>query len=138
MAMNLGGGHGPQATINVTPMIDVLLVLLIIFMAITPSRTVGLPAHAPQPAPATQAPQPQPNMVVAVVRHGGIVEINHQSVPIGELARRLTAIFGGVRLATLFVDADRDLEFAHVARVIDIARGAGVSQIGLMPGANRP
>jgi biopolymer transport protein ExbD len=96
--MSAGGNHGIKAEINITPMIDVLLVLIIMFMVIVPLKPVGLPSQVPQPSPRSPHSPPGP-------RHG-----------------------------VVFIDAEPALEFAEVARVIDIARGAGVSNTGLMPG----
>jgi biopolymer transport protein ExbD len=134
MAMTTGGASQP--TINVTPLIDVLLVLLIIFMVITPVKQVGLPALVPQPSQ-DQSPDPAPRRdVVVMVRGDGMAEINTQPVTLEELPRRLTAIFGGSPGATIFIDGERDLEYRHVARVIDLARGAGVLRVGFMPSRN--
>jgi biopolymer transport protein ExbD len=124
---------GSQPTINVTPLIDVLLVLLIIFMVIVPTKDVGLPTLVPQPAPAAAQPrQPRPD-VVLMVRRGGLVEINTHPVALEKLQARLTAIFGGSRLATVYIAGEDDLEFGEVARVIDLVRGAGIERIGFLP-----
>jgi biopolymer transport protein ExbD len=122
-----------QASINVTPLIDVLLVLLIIFMVIAPTRDVGLPALVPQPAPEAAAPPEGRRDVVLMVRRGGIVEVNMYPAALSDLQARLTAIFGGSALATIFISGEDDLEYGEVARVIDLARGAGISRIGFLP-----
>jgi biopolymer transport protein ExbD len=123
---------GHQGAINVTPLIDVLLVLLIIFMVITPIDPVGLPAQIPQPAPEALPDQSRTSIVV-MVRRGGRIEINTRAFALEDLQRQLTSIFGGSPLATIFITAEDDLDFGEVARVIDLARGAGISRIGLMP-----
>lgn len=130
MGMSVGPA-GQRAEINMTPLIDVLLVLLIIFMVITPIDPVGLPVHTPQQAPEA-APAYRRNDVVLMVRGNGIVEINQHPVAVEDLSARLIAIFGGSPLATVFIAGEKELEFRHVARVIDLARGAGVKRIGLM------
>ena len=130
--MGMATGGERQAAINVTPLIDVLLVLLIIFMVITPIKPVGLPAQVPQPAPPGSVDEALRRDVVLMVRRGGMVEINRQPVAIGDLQKRLTGIFGGSATATVFIAGEKDLEFAEVARVIDLTRGAGILRIGFL------
>ena len=130
--MGMATGGERQAAINVTPLIDVLLVLLIIFMVITPIKPVGLPAQVPQPATPGSVDEALRRDVVLMVRRGGMVEINRQPVAIGDLQKRLTGIFGGSATATVFIAGEKDLEFAEVARVIDLTRGAGILRIGFL------
>jgi|SRR5688572_20825486 len=130
--MGMATGGERQVAINVTPLIDVLLVLLIIFMVITPIKPVGLPAQVPQPAPPGSVEDVLRRDVVLMVRRGGMVEINRQPVAIGDLQKRLTGIFGGSATATVFIAGEKDLEFAEVARVIDLTRGEGILRIGFL------
>lgn len=133
MGMAVGSGKGPKSDINMTPMIDVLLVLIIIFMVITPLTPHGLEALVPQPPP----PNAKPNLsdlrtVVIVIEKDGALKINQDPVTEANLGNRLEEIFKTRAERVVFVKGDPDLEFAPVARAIDIAHGAGIDKVGLM------
>jgi biopolymer transport protein TolR len=125
------GSHKVSAVINVTPMIDVLLVLLIVFMLL-PTHTTGLKSEVPQPAQENQIAPPDPRNLVLRIQKDRSIEINSQPVALDELEVRLLSLFAVRPNGVLFVDGSRELEYADVATVIDIARGAGVERIGLM------
>lgn len=133
MAMTMGSGGGPRAEINMTPMIDVLLVLLIIFLVITPTKSVGLPSQAPQPAPDDAPAVPNPGTLVIKVKGGGKLEVNTRQVTVIELPKKLLTEFHARKESAVFIEGEPDLQFSEVAKVIDIARGVGVERIGLMP-----
>jgi biopolymer transport protein TolR len=133
MSMAVGSGKGPKADINMTPMIDVLLVLIIIFMVITPLTPHGLEALVPQPPPPNQKPNlADQRTVVIVLDKDGSIKINQDPVEESNLEQRLVDIFKTRAERVVFVKADGDLEFAPVARAIDIAHGAGIDKVGLM------
>src|SRR3954453_23713706 len=134
MGMSVGGaGGGPKADINMTPMIDVLLVLIIIFMVITPLTPKGLEALVPQPPPPNQKPnQSDQRTVVIVVDQNHNYSINNEPQPEEKLGDRLQEIFKTRAERVVFVKGDPGLDFMWVAKDIDIAHGAGINKVGLM------
>jgi biopolymer transport protein ExbD len=138
MGMAIGGKGGQTCEINVTPMIDVLLVLLIIFMVITPVVPKGLDALVPQPPPPNQPKNTQPDrtIVVQVIDRGPGqdpgVKINQDDVTWDTLQGKLTDIFKTRAEKVMFVKGDDNIPFADVANVIDIAHASGVDKVGLI------
>jgi biopolymer transport protein ExbD len=132
--MAVGGpGGGPKADINMTPMIDVLLVLIIIFMVITPLTPKGLEALVPQPPPPNQKPNlSDQRTVVIVVDQNHNYSINNEPSTEDKLGDRLTEIFKTRAERVVFVKGDPSLDFMWVAKAIDIAHGAGIDKVGLM------
>jgi biopolymer transport protein TolR len=133
MTATNGDIRGLASEINVTPMIDVLLVLLIIFMVIVPSVPRGEAAVAPQ---ASRKNAPAGDAVVLEVIEGACntidLRINQQPVAQGELQSRLAAIYANRAQRALFIKGDDRLSFRDIAQIIDIGHAAGVDQIGLM------
>ncbi len=134
MGMAVGGpGGGPKSDINMTPMIDVLLVLIIIFMVITPLTPKGLEALVPQPPPPNQPPsQSDQRTVVIVIDKDHKFMINQEPTSEDKLGDRLEQIFKTRAERVVFVKGDPDLDFLWVAKAIDIAHGAGIDKVGLM------
>ena len=132
MSMALGEKQ-PVVELNVTPLIDVLLVLIITFMVITPLTPSGLDALVPQPdsSPRPTAPLPAGTVVISI-GHGKNIKINHDAVDIRDLGNRLDDIFKNRNERIIFVKGDDSLEFITVARVIDVAKGVGIDKIGLV------
>lgn len=133
MGMAVGGSKGVVAEPNVVPLIDVLLVLIIIFMVITPRTPSGLKTLVPQPAPKNQKQtQPDARTIVVQVLANGQVKINQDDVNWSDLGSRLFDIFKERADRIAFVKGDDNVEFAQVAHAIDIMRGAGIDHVGLI------
>jgi biopolymer transport protein TolR len=134
MGMSVGGNKGSMSEPNIVPLIDVLLVLIIIFMVITPTTPHGLDALVPQPSPpnAQQDAALLAKTIVVQVTASGDVMINQDKTTWDELGPRLEDIFKQRAEKVAFVKGDDAVEFAQVARAIDIMRGSGIDKVGLI------
>src|ERR1700747_2909427 len=133
MGMAVGGQGVPKSDINMTPMIDVLLVLIIIFMVITPLTPKGLEALVPQPPPPGTPPsQSDQRTVVVVIDKDHHMMINTEETDENRLGPRLAEIFKTRAERVVFIKGDPNLEYQWVAKAIDIAHGAGIDKVGLM------
>jgi len=129
-----GNKNGPVSDPNIVPLIDVLLVLIIIFMVITPAIPAGLPTLVPQP-PQSQTKSPAPDTIVVQVMQGGELLINQEPSNWNDLGPRLSDIFKDRAEKVAFVKGAEEVPFAQVARAIDILRASGVTHVGLLPAA---
>ncbi|HEY6348873.1 MAG TPA: biopolymer transporter ExbD [Candidatus Angelobacter sp.] len=134
MAMMLGGRRTVSSEINVTPMIDVLLVLLIIFMVVFPNQSVGERAEIPQKG---DAPQGVEKPVVIHLKDAAVgqrpsLKINEEEVSWENLEARLQKIYSGRIDKVAFVQGDPEIDFQYVAEAIDVTHHAGAAQVGLL------
>jgi biopolymer transport protein TolR len=138
MGIAIGGSKaGPVSDPNIVPLIDVLLVLIIIFMVITPQVPTGLLARVPVPAPPQpKTDLPDPHVIVVQVLQGGKLMVNEEPGDWDALGARLSEIFKDRAEKLAFVKGADDLAFEQVAHAIDIMRAAGIDHVGLItPGA---
>lgn len=139
MGMAVGGAkRGLFVEVNIVPLIDVLLVLLVIAMIVLPQSNKGLQAELPQPALRGEEARVPVDPLVLEVLADGSLRINQQPVGWEVLQERLEQVLGARANRTVFLRGDRGLEFQVVARAIDIMNAAGVSSVGLMtPGLDQ-
>ena len=127
------GNKGLENDINVTPMIDVLLVLLIIFMAALPSMRKSIDIQLPDPTPSVAPINASSNQIVLEVLPGGQFSINTERVGKDRLLSRLKEIYEPRPEKIIFIKGDPKVKYADVIDAMDAARGAGVKVIGVPP-----
>jgi biopolymer transport protein TolR len=134
MGIAIGGGNrGVVSEPNIVPLIDVLLVLIIIFMVITPQVSMGLPTFVPRPSPPESQPQrDDPLLIVVQVMKNGKLFINRDQTDWQVLGQRLSAIFAQRANKIAFVQGAEEVPFEDVARAINIMRESGVEHVGFM------
>ena len=139
MAIQLSGGSKQDRRVrpamNVTPLVDVVLVLLIIFMVMTPLMTRAMSVHVPTPSKATEPEQPDPDeevQVVLTVDAEGAIHLNQEEVADRDLPDKLRRVFAARADQTLFFDAADDAPYGRAVEVLDAARGTGLATIAVL------
>jgi len=133
MAMTTGGNTGLSNDINVTPMIDVLLVLLIIFIMAVPMMRKAIDVQLPDPTPQPNQTTVQPDQIVLQVLPNSQYKINSEAVTKDNLAKRLKEIYEPRPDKIIFVKGDTTVTYQDVIYGMDVSRGAGVKVIGIPP-----
>jgi biopolymer transport protein ExbD len=132
MGAQIGGTGGPQADINVTPLVDIVLVLLIIFMVITPLLAKNIPIEVPEKTELNEPPPEIKEQIVLKLFADGHAELNHTPVSTAELEGRLRSKFANRSQRVMFFEGEDDAVYGQAVKLMDIARGAGASTIGIM------
>lgn len=138
MSLTVGSSGGPSAEMNVTPLIDVLLVLLIIFLLIIPNRTVGEAADIPFPEQKHMTQSPETAIVVELHDNAAgkfpTLTINQQKTSWENLEGTLEEIYKQRAQKTAFLKSDSEIDFEYVADALDVMHRAGAEQVGLISG----
>jgi biopolymer transport protein TolR len=136
MGMSAGGSKGgPASDINMTPMIDILLVLLIIFMVVQQSLQKGVSVQVPpvKKDDTPQDPNANPDQIVLEVKRGQQYFLNRQPIPAPQLQARLTEVYAPRPRKVIFIKADEDVTYGDVVYAVDIARASAIEVVGLVP-----
>jgi biopolymer transport protein ExbD len=130
MSMDTGGGV--KADINITPLVDIVLVLLIIFMVITPLMTKMLPVLVPEKAEVEQPTEQMKKQVVVYLRSDNTIEVNHETVAMKDLEERLRLALKIQTEKIVFFEADDDAAYGNAVLIMDVIKGSGTKIIGIM------
>jgi biopolymer transport protein TolR len=131
MAMQLGGGGGVKSDINVTPLVDVMLVLLIIMMIVAPLLNQGVPLTLPSASNSAEKPQTADQTVVAISADKRFW-LNNVVVPKDDLTRRVSDVLETKKEKVVIIKADQDVEYGAVMEAMDQLRAAGIEDMGLI------
>jgi biopolymer transport protein ExbD len=138
MAMDVGkSGKGPQSSINVTPLVDIVLVLLIIFMVLTPSMLKHLTANVPQEDESDQPPVQTTSVMLEYTADRKLL-LNNSEIPTQSLAARLSEKLKNVRKKVVFFKAHEEAPYGEVVRLMDVARGAGAETLAVVTEPDKP
>ena len=132
MSMHVGKKKGVTSEINITPYIDILLVLLIIFMVAAPLKQHDHPVRVPQPAPTTQPKNVKPDSIIVDMDLDHTVRLNQQPITLEKLESTLTEVFRRRAVKNMFIRGDSDLPYGDVFILLDIAKRSGVGDIALL------
>jgi biopolymer transport protein TolR len=131
MAMNMGGAGGVRSDINITPLVDVVLVLLIIFMVAVPLLQMGYPAQVP-PKVTTATPPPSEDQIIVRMDAAGQTYINKQAIPYTSFGGALQQALTGRQQKVVFFAADGELPFDKVVDFMDLVRNNGAENLGIV------
>lgn len=131
MSMAPGGRAGPSSDINITPMIDILLVLLIIFMVVQQGLQTGLSVQIPPIESEAQLAQSVDQIVLEV--EPGAYLLNQRPIAAAQLEEELRSVFKPRPRKVIFIKGAENVRYGDIARVIDVARSAGIDVVGLVP-----
>ncbi len=136
MAMDVGKKGKAMASPNITPYIDILLVLLIIFMVVSPAQQLDLDVKVPQPSPKDQQAQVDPSVIVVSMDERLNLKVNADPITLETLGNKLLDIYKARANKNMFISASSKLLYGDVVKIIDIAKGAGVGDVGLLTEIN--
>ena len=136
MAMNLGGGGGIKSDINVTPLVDVMLVLLIIMMIVAPLLQQGVPVTLPLAANSSEKPETQDQTVVTIDRNKDVY-LNAKPVASGQLEARIKEVLEDKSDKIVIIKADEEAPYSAVMDTMDELRHAGIEDMGLITETRR-
>ncbi len=133
MGMDVGASKkGPAADINITPLVDIVLVLLIIFMVVTPLLTKSLPILVPEKAEVDEPTELMKKQIVVHLFNDNHIEVNHQVIAMDDLEERLIKGLKILPDKVVFFEADDDASYGNAVLVMDIIKGSGVRNVGIM------
>ena len=136
MAMQLGGGGGVKSDINVTPLVDVMLVLLIIMMIVAPLLQQGVPVTLPLAANSSEKPETQDQTVVTIDRNKDVY-LNGKAVAAGQMETRIKEILEDKSDKIVIIKADEEAPYSAVMDTMDELRHAGIEDMGLITETRR-
>jgi len=137
MAVQLGGGGGVKSDINVTPLVDVMLVLLIIMMIVAPLLNQGVSLQLPQAQNSTEMPETQGQTVLAITADGSYW-VDSIQVPLNGLARRMDEVLSSKNEQLVIIKADDEAQYGAVMEALDELRTLGIEDIGLIAERREP
>jgi biopolymer transport protein ExbD len=137
MSMTVGNRGQVKSDINITPYIDILLVLLIIFMMVAPLKQHEHPVRVPQPAPPTQPKEVKPDSVIVDIDLDHNIMLNQQPITLDKLEPTLTEIFSRRAVRNMFIRGDSSLPYGDIFVLMDIAKRSGVGDIALLEKKSR-